>query len=112
MIMKKQKRYESEQEILDAIIAAQLKATQYEKDACQIDLLKDDAIKLSNREGATPGDLQYWREQVDFLREKAERLRQRSNRIKDMKMIELKNKLSEFQTEPMPFLGLDRSVAA
>lgn len=52
-------------------------------------------------------------EHAKFLESQARKLRSSAARIVDTKLVHLKNKLSEWMTEPLPNVGInDRSIQA
>lgn len=112
---KQRKRFEREQEILDAIDAAKNKVAEYMKEAAGFDHLKAEAALKSAKEEQIEGDAfcaQFWRDQMDEYKKKAEKKHQQANRIRDVRLKELGEKLAQMRTEPMMFLAGDKSVAA
>ena len=109
---KTQKRYESEQEIIDAIDTAKVQVAQLEVQAAEFDRLKSEAAANSAKadEDLQPGPAEFWKDQMHEFKKKAEKLRKRVNSINGSKLISLKERLAEFRTEPMNFMGGDNSI--
>lgn len=111
--MKEQKRFETEQEILNAIDKAKHKAIELEAQACEFDRLMKDAARsaaeLEQKEGE-PQSATFWRDQMQEYKLNAAKLRVTVNGINNNKLKMLSEKLAEMKTEPMNFLAGDRSV--
>lgn len=85
------KRFETRQQILDAIDLARKKAVTL---VSQAEVLEDDAKKiLKSGKGSA-----WSREQFVFMRVQADKLRHEAHLLTNNKLKKLKNKLSEFDT--------------
>jgi hypothetical protein len=112
-IPKQKKRYSSEQEILDAIENLRKKADECDRNALELDGFRLSAIQNSAKSEADGvADVEFWREQANEFRLKASKLRLTAGNIRERRIKEMGERLAEFQTEPMMFVGLDRSIQA
>jgi hypothetical protein len=110
---KPKRRFTIERDILDAIEALQKKAGEHEKRAKEFDGLKKNAAEhaaKADAEGTLGGE--FWRDQMQEFKLKAEKSRLSAGNIRDKRLKALQDKLAEFQTEPMMFLGCDNSIQA
>jgi hypothetical protein len=105
-------RYETEQEILDAIESAHKRADEAVKNADEFDELKKNAAKAAYEadENEGQGSGEFWRKQMNEYKMKAERNRVRASRIREITIKGLKDKLAAFRTETMHFMAGDNSV--
>ena len=106
------KRFNTAQEILDAIEALKVKMADREKKAAELQQLKKDAAANAARsdwEGATAA-AEFWRDQMNDFLLKENRARSSAGSIREKRIPELGQRLAEFQTEPLAFLGGDRSI--
>ena len=111
--IKERKRYGTEQEILDAIDRARLRAATLLTEAAEFDRLKLDAARNASGMEQTGGDeasAQFWRDQMNEYKRKAEGRRVTYNGIMSRELKFLGEKLAELRTEPMNFLAGDSSV--
>lgn len=101
VLEKYRKRFTAEEQILHAIdkVIAKIAALNAKADAVE-------EVAVSFR------DLPDKVETLNAYKLEVAKLRIKSNRLNTRKLIELKKKLSEFQTVPMPFLASDPSVVA
>ena len=84
------KRYKTANEIRDAIDLYRVKAQKLKDSAAALDM-KADEFKLAGPE---------YKVDVDYHRSQADKKRKAANRIEDRQLAKLKNKLSEWMTEP------------
>jgi hypothetical protein len=108
---REQKRYATEQVILDAMEAAKHRAAALEKKALELDgerlMARNNAAK-ADADGTIDGE--FWRDQMQEFALKADALRRAANSLKDTKVRNLGEKLAALRTEVMPFMGGDNSV--
>jgi hypothetical protein len=109
---KTQPRYDTEQEILDAIEAARQRAVKAEEQALEFDELKSNAAKAAVEadELGGQGSGEFWRDQMMKFKSKAKKCRTRSRRINDITLKKLKDVMAEFRTETMHFMAGDGSI--
>lgn len=99
------RRYQTANQIRDDIDRFKRKAQKLMDSAAQLDKLADLMIE-NNPLDVNPEDIIYHREQ-------AKKKRQSALRIEQRKLVHLKNKLAEFNTEILPGIGInDRSIQA
>lgn len=108
------RRYSSEQEILDAIDAAHKKAAALDVEAHDFDLLKEEAIgnAIKSADEGADGMAEFWRDKMHEYKSLAAKRRRSADNLRDKKCLELGRLLSAFRTEPMAFLAGDRGVSA
>lgn len=99
---KTKKRYESISQIYDEIDRYKLKARKFQDAANALDV-KADMIARSEH-----ADLNA--ELIGFTREQAAKHRRSAFRIENKKLIQLKQKLAEFQTQTLPGVVPDSSI--
>lgn len=104
MKTKQPKRYNTANDIRDAVDRFKLKAQKYRDSASAIDKVADEIAK---QDGAS----ERWKmETISMKRAQADKLRIQAGRIEQRTLEKLKGKLAEFNTNPMPFLEGDRSI--
>src|SRR5271157_2590476 len=99
MKTKEKKRYENANQIRDAIDRFRAKAQKLMNSAAALDHVADEFAKL----GDNPG-------MVSFNREQAKKKPRSAKRVEEVQLVKLKHKLSEWQTEPLPGIIIDRSI--
>lgn len=96
---KPQKRYETANQIRDAIDKYRAKAQKLRDSAHALDLVAEQFAAVGGQS-----------EQVAFNRDQADKKRESASRIERKTLTKLKDKLAEFNTNLMPFMGDDRSI--
>lgn len=100
------RRYETANQIRDAIDLYKRKAQKLMESAAALDFIAEELVKEE-------GHSEKWlREQIAFNRSQAEKKRKSASRIEDRTLVRLKNKLSEFMTPLIPGMPNpdDRSI--
>lgn len=96
--MRKQKHYTTEQEILDDIESAKLKA---DKLMIEAETLESRARSLQRQQNIS----NELAEQAAWWIDQAEKMREQAERINSTRLVRLKNTLSAFRTPSLP--GVD-----
>lgn len=100
--MRVKKRYEHENQIRADIDRFKAKAQKLRDAASALDMRADLLVK-NNGAGGFFGE-------ISFARSQAEKKRKSAGRIETDRLVKLKQKLAEFQTEPIPGILPDRST--
>lgn len=94
------KRYETANQIRDDIDRWKAKAQKLMDSAAALDIVADALFRSGPK----------WAEHAAFKREQAKKKRRSAGRIMDRKLVHLKDKLSEFMTEPLPGTGATKDI--
>jgi hypothetical protein len=108
--MSTQKRFSKRFEIEAEIIAYKRKMKDKLVKAEAIEVKMRELYDKANNPANTKGEQEYFRDQGNFEKKKANALRRGAFLIEHNRLPQLKEALSEFATQPMPFCGSDESV--